>query len=748
MKIESGRIRNWTARWALAIALLALALTRAGGGTRAVAADAPAAAGSRVEGVVMGAEGKPLKDVEIQVREVPRPGQTRRQARSAQTDAQGRYRVDGIAWTYKVSALKSETFDAHGIARHQTILLPTTFTRTQTVNFKFAPFPTGGARLAGQVRDEKREAVKAFTLSLASRGRVSEVGKEERDFGFNQSVRSEEGKFSLEGLPAGTYNLIVIPSMKSNSFDYLNAQQVTLKDGPNELKIQLGRQKKPELNQLINPAAAAADALAIPATPLGRPDEISGVVTDEKGRPLEGVLVDLWTWYKGDETKTDKEGRFHLVKFSEDHGKVEIRFMKENYSPLLIPQQPTGALSKPVVLGNRTWLAGQLTAAGGKPVADALIRANQGPVQGPGVMISTVWTEARSDRNGRYKMFVQDGRYDIQVSAPGGLAGRLQGITVKKNEAKPLDIPVFPGLVFRARVIDSQTSQPVAGVRLWDWQRPGVDGRSGADGMLRIEGLQPGSVQLSVESADYARWWSKECVSTWNRFMIDEQRGGWQRNFDSLDFDIREKMEPVTVVVEKTVRITGRILDPDGKPVAGATAAPARTGSGNSLTGDTRFSVKTKVDGTFEMLLPASNGCEYNLVAHDGDYGEWRTWANGVLEPIQTKPGQTIEGVDLRLTRPATVKGRVVDAAGKPVAGREVRASAYDRLENRYYDPTTKTDSDGKFELNFIRAGQQYIQAAPFWLNAKEAPEASSQLVILDAGQTREGVQLVAGEDR
>jgi hypothetical protein len=159
--------------------------------------------------------------------------------------------------------------------------------------------------------------------------------------------------------------------------------------------------------------------------------------------------------------------------------------------------------------------------------------------------------------------------------------------------------------------------------------------------------------------------------------------------------------------------------------------------------------VKTKADGAFEMLLPASNGCKYNLVAHDGDYHQWRTWANGVQEPIKTQPGQVIEGVELRLTRPATVKGQVVDEAGNPVAGRDVRASAYDRLENRYYDPTTKTDKDGHFELKFIRAGQQYIQAAPFWGNAEEAPEGSSQLVILDAGQTRDGVKLATTkEDR
>ena len=51
------------------------------------------------------------------------------------------------------------------------------------------------------------------------------------------------------------------------------------------------------------------------------------------------------------------------------------------------------------------------------------------------------------------------------------------------------------------------------------------------------------------------------------------------------------------IVVEKGVRIRGRVVDPDGKPVVGATVAPALTGTGNSLTGDTRFSVTSKDGG-------------------------------------------------------------------------------------------------------------------------------------------------------
>ncbi|MCH6575478.1 MAG: carboxypeptidase regulatory-like domain-containing protein, partial [Bacteroidetes bacterium] len=53
--------------------------------------------------------------------------------------------------------------------------------------------------------------------------------------------------------------------------------------------------------------------------------------------------------------------------------------------------------------------------------------------------------------------------------------------------------------------------------------------------------------------------------------------------FDYLDFDIRAKMPLVTIMVEKAVRIRGKVVDPDGKPVAGATVAPAN-GRTNSIT--------------------------------------------------------------------------------------------------------------------------------------------------------------------
>jgi hypothetical protein len=311
---------------------------------------------------------------------------------------------------------------------------------------------------------------------------------------------------------------------------------------------------------------------------------------------------------------------------------------------------------------------------------------------------------------------------------------------IDADQAVKRDIRLEPGVTFVVLTVDHETGRPVEGVRLTHWMKPGIEGTSGADGRLVIRDVPPGTYpRFEVKADGYTRWWSDACLSEWTRRGTGRGER-FQRNFDPLDFEVKAGMSPVTVELERGVTVTGRVLDPDGKPVAGATVAPALTGTGNSLTGDTRFSVQTDAEGRFTVLLPASGEREYNLMAHDGKVRQWCTWANGVLAPIRTKPGENLSDVELRLTRAATVRGRVTDANGRPVAGRDVRASAGDRRENRYYDPTVKTADDGSYELKFIRPGEQFIQIAPFWLDAREAPEGNTRVLTLARGELKEGV--------
>ena len=475
--------------------------------------------------------------------------------------------------------------------------------------------------------------------------------------------------------------------------------------------------------------------------------ELAGTVVDDEGAPLEGVTVNVGYAHKGHETETDAKGQFRLKGFERDE-KVELILSKPGFSPETFMQQPTGVPGWVVVLGTKTYFEGTVRAPGGQPAAGALVRANQGPKRGSGFQRSELWTETKTDEQGRYRLYVQPDAYELAVEAPGVGVARFDKRPIGYGKVDELDVDLTPGITFRIKCVDVASGDPVPGVRLYHWQNKKLNARSGADGTIVIGELLPGRFEFNVEAKGYTRWWSEEAMSEWNRKSISQPELNWQRNFDYLDFGLSPAMAPVTIALEKAVRIRGRVVDPDGNPVAGATAAPALTGSGNSLTGDTRFSVMTGPDGTFEMELPASNGAEYNLVAHDGTYQQWRKWANGTLPPIRTTPGQEIEGVEIRLTRPATVRGLVVDERGKPVAYREVRAHAADKRENRYYDPTVKTNEDGTFELPFIRPGKQYIQAAPFWMTAEQGPQDATKTVTLDAGQTVEGIKLIGHEDR
>jgi hypothetical protein len=136
---------------------------------------------------------------------------------------------------------------------------------------------------------------------------------------------------------------------------------------------------------------------------------------------------------------------------------------------------------------------------------------------------------------------------------------------------------------------------------------------------------------------------------------------------------------------------------------------------------------------------------KYNLIAHDGVYDQWRNWANATGEPFATKPGDKIENVELRLIRPATIRGRVLANLKTPVPDKEVRAADVLGHENRYYVPTTKSDAKGNFELKFVAPGRRFVQLTNT-LNPKDAAADTSKIVDVKEGETIENIQIGAGD--
>jgi hypothetical protein len=484
-------------------------------------------------------------------------------------------------------------------------------------------------------------------------------------------------------------------------------------------------------------------------------EDLAGLVVDEQGNPLEGVEVALFEGMDGKNHRlTDKGGRFSFKNLAADFDRAqphiaEVRFRKPGFSPERFMNQPLGIKGWVVALGSKTFIEGTVRNPDGKPARKASIRANQGPKQNVQGVFPDLRTETATDEAGRYRLYLQPDEYEILVSSPVGGVARVPKQTVAFGQQRTVDIELKPGVTFAAAVIDAQTNKPVANVRFWNWQHPGVEGRSDANGHVAIPAMFAGPFEFAIEAEGYVRWWSDSAKSEWCKKQIDNAKLSWQRNFDDVDFDLQVGMKPVTVVVERGVRVRGRVVDPTGKPVAGATVAPALTGSGNSLTGDTRYSVETKADGTFDMLLPASHRAKYNLIAHDGKYEEWRHWANAVLPPIQTTPGQQIEGVELKLTRPAVVRGRLVDSAGRAVVNCAIGLDATDKQDNRYYaPPAANTNSEGRFEIRFLRPGDYEIQTK--WVHTADGlmtrqwESRKHPLITVHEGQDLEGIMVEA----
>lgn len=229
---------------------------------------------------------------------------------------------------------------------------------------------------------------------------------------------------------------------------------------------------------------------------------------------------------------------------------------------------------------------------------------------------------------------------------------------------------------------------------------------------------------------------------------------------------------------ETYMTVYGTVLDPDGNPIAGVavdavreTAAPVNFG--NSLTGDCRFMVVTGSNGsfrisfpdkitegqntTFEKLVKSSNKRNKGivLIAHAGNKWmhasdhQWRDgFANGLSTPIKLSRGEH-GPVTIRLTRGATIDGRVFDVSNRPMKQRLVRVAYMDSPYNRYYRPFAITDDEGNFTITNVRPGKvALIASEPFIYISKSSPYPDKAMVTLDisGGDHVENVELYGME--
>ncbi len=482
-----------------------------------------------------------------------------------------------------------------------------------------------------------------------------------------------------------------------------------------------------------DPAALGIDLSSGPENVAA--DELAGKVIDADGKPVPDAVVSFPSGLAQfppirPDTRTDPAGVFRFGDFARQHY-TYLQVSKEGYAPRWLTQLPVG---KPftVRLDKTTRFRGQLQLPGGAPARDASIELSTSRATARARMpgeISNIpwWVKAE---NGQYDIPIEPGTYDVAIYSPTGAVARQQDVTIKKGEVLELTRQLGIGPKLTLQAIDSKTSKPVPNVAFYIQRvfpgvitmREGSHRTSNAEGMAVWESIAPGPLSIGVSAKGYSRWW-----------RMGEP--GDVRGIDSIRVDVTDATGTVKIMFEPSITVTGQVLSPEGQPVAKAAVDVALL-----ETGDSRYSVRTDDDGRFTLFFPELKysrnaddvpGIRVAVVVQDPQ----GRWANVVSEVFDASAGDS-KSFTLRMTPGATVRGKVVDAEGKPVPSIEVEAVAADKLDRSYYNPRAITDEHGNFDLGPIRPGEYSIYSdTTFGVNISSDALARPTKITVTEGQ-------------
>jgi protocatechuate 3,4-dioxygenase beta subunit len=308
----------------------------------------------------------------------------------------------------------------------------------------------------------------------------------------------------------------------------------------------------------------------------------------------------------------------------------------------------------------RTAISGKVVDQNGNPLPRIIVKAS-----GVGAGGSSGQAEVITDSEGAYRMMVPgELAYLVGVVDDRWAAPTRTGLVVRENQpVNNIDFKANEGAILRGTVID-QTGRPLANrqvvlllegkqipaeIALPASQRIGATrlyhhrmSRSDDRGQFQFR-VAPGTYKLGASESGAISSLTPQAEVT-----IDGQR---------------EVVQDLQVQVDKTVRLKGSVVDPDGKPVADQQLLGTYLRDIRYV--DEPFEPQTRPDGTFEVerkALPAVISVRIEdrklgaLVRLDADQNE----------------------VAIKLSHLVEAHGRFVDEKGQGTPGRRIRSSVED----------------------------------------------------------------------
>lgn len=415
---------------------------------------------------------------------------------------------------------------------------------------------------------------------------------------------------------------------------------------------------------------------------LGAGTRLSGIVVDDSGSTIDGVLVTVGAGYFDlPPVLSGPAGMFVCWVPDASASYVAVAGGSE-----FVPTRAmvSAGRTNRLVTGRGRRVTGDVRLHG-RPVAGAAVRSN-------GYLIVRTTT----DRDGHFvlegvpapgmgrpdRVFVTKGR-DVG-SAPIGKGPHPPALVITlapappAPRATPAPTPTGPVLLVRVRGLPERERRgsPVT-VRSLGPHPVSPLGRQfpiGADGLARVSGLVPGPYEVGITNI-----------------------------FEAAPLPVRVTLPhegEVVLTLPRSQPITGRVVDRRGRPMSGVSVLAERI-LGRSAWGpriDNRCATKSDRHGRFRL-------------ARIGP-GRYRLTAGGIAPypkgpPVMTRAGR--HGIVLTVAHAVTIEGVVVDTGGTPIPGAEVRAMPTGPGGTPGHHAAT--DSKGRFVVQGIAPGRYTLRA-------------------------------------
>jgi protocatechuate 3,4-dioxygenase beta subunit len=311
-----------------------------------------------------------------------------------------------------------------------------------------------------------------------------------------------------------------------------------------------------------------------------------------------------------------------------------------------------------------------------KPVHPAQVHIYR---QGEG---SAIPVAAAAD-NGTVQKQVAPGTYNVSAYAQGYRSSR--SVVAVVEDGKPAEITITLGASAKVTgTVRDPDGNQIAGVQVFT---------------LPSSGSPQKTSPLTDDKGQFAIGWEpQENNWTQGEYFIaaihKEKNLAVAETIDAETQEVQLRLMPAET-------ITGKVVDPDGKPLAAAHVVVQFRGSSWSTTFPGTSAVTTDDSGVYTVTaLPPE---QRYAVSVSGPKGFGTGWTD--IEALDDGLQVTVPDIALKLAN-LSVSGKVVDVDDKPVEG--VRIQCYGTGQP---SDNTLTDKDGNFTFNAVCEGRLTLHA-------------------------------------